>query len=268
MVRSILGTLNTLGTLGTFSMSYKFRKTINYLLKARHRNGHGIHSPFLFRLITEVMENRGNYSAWPLLRGADENVRNMLKILDMKSYHQGGTSEAGLGCRDIKNLHQLPERFDRLLFRLVNEFRPGRIAYYGSTFGVTLLALALADRRISVVAQVENDHYRSFCRRLAEVYEVGNLNITGSGNVAPADFVVIQHPLDPSYCDNLIAKILAESGYGGVIVLCGIHHSEEMEAIWNRHKVSQTVRISLDLFEMGILICRQGLQKEDFVLRF
>ena len=237
-------------------------------MKARHRHGHGIHSPFLFRLITEVMENKGNFSAWPLLRGADENVRNMLKILDMKSYHAGGIPEKGYSSREIKRMHMLPERFDRLLFRLVNEFCPKGITFYGSTFGVTLLALAMADRRITVSAQVENDHYRSFCRRLAEVYEAENLNISGSGNLVPADFVVIQHPLDPLFCDRLISDILMESGYGGVIVLCGIHHSDKMEEIWNRYKVSQTVRISLDIFEMGILICRQGLQKEDFVLRF
>jgi hypothetical protein len=249
-------------------MNYRFRKKISYLFKARHRKGHGIHSPFLFRLITEVIENRGNFSAWPLLSGADENVRNMLKILDMKSYHQGGTSESGLSSGDIKSLHMLPERFNRLIFRLVNEFRPGEIAFYGSTFGVTLLALALADRRIQVSAQVENDHYRSFCRRLAEVYEAGNLNISGSGNMIPADFVVIQHPLDTEYCDRILSLVLAQPAFHGVIVLCGIHHSGEMEAIWTRYKGNQTVRISLDIFEIGILICRQGLQKEDFVLRF
>ena len=249
-------------------MKYHLRKKISYLWKARHRHGHGIHSPFLFRLITEVMENNGHYSAYPLLKAADENVRNMLRILDMKSYHAGGMSEYGYNSREIKQMHLLPERFDRLLFRLVNDFRPEGIAFYGSTFGVTLLALALADKRVQLEAQVENDHYRSFCRRLAEVYEVGNIYITETASLVFPDFIVIQNPLNPDYCDRILSQILIDPAFHGVIVVCGTHASARMEDVWMKHKKDPLVRVALDLFEIGIFICRKGLQKEEFVVRF
>ena len=249
-------------------MKYRIRKKIVYLLKARHRHGHGIHSPFLFRLITEVMENNGNYSAYPLLKAADENVRNMLRILDMKSYHAGGISEVKCNSQEIKRMHLLPERFDRLLFRLVNDFRPEGIAFYGSTFGVTLLALALADRRVQLEAQVENDHYRSFCRRLAEVYEVANIHITETGRAVFPDFIVIQNPLNPDYCERILSQILFNPASNGVIVVCGIHASAGIEDVWMKHKKDPLIRVALDLFEIGIFICRRGLQKEEFVVRF
>jgi hypothetical protein len=249
-------------------MKYCLRKKISYFFKARHRKGHGIHSPFLFRLITEVIENNGHFSAYPLLGAAEENVKNLLKILDMSDYHQSGVAECGLNSQDIKKLHLLPARFDKLLFRLVNDFRPRDIAFYGSTFGITLLALALADRRIKLEAQVENDHYRSFCRQLAEVYEVDNIHLTVAGSAVVSDFIVIQKPLDPDYCNSLLETILAEPDYNGTVVLCGIHASADMDAVWERHKNNPTVRMSLDLFEIGILICRKGLQKEGFVVRF
>lgn len=268
MRRSTPGALSTLGTLSPSSMKYRMRKKITYFFKARHRKGHGIHSPFLFRLITQVMENRGHFSAYPLLKAVEENVRNTLRILDMESYHQDGLAEFGLNFTDIKKIHLLPVRFDQLLFRLVNDFRPKEIAFYGSTFGVTLLALALADRRIILKAQVENDHYRSFCRRLIEVYEVDNIQLAVTGSVVASDFIVVQNPLDPSYCDRILEQILNEPTYNGVVVLCGIHTSAKMEVVWLRYKIDPTVRISLDLFEMGIFICKKGLQKEDFVVRF
>ena len=249
-------------------MKYRTQKKIEYFFKARHRKGHGIHSPFLFRLITQVMENRGYFSAYPLLKAVQENVKNTLRILDMESYHQEGLAEFGLNFTDIKKFHLLPVRFDRLLFRLVNDFRPEDIAFYGSTFGVTLLALALADRRIILKAQVENDHYRSFCRRLVEVYEVDNIQLSVTGSVVASDFIVVQNPLDPDYCDRVLIQILAQPDYNGVIVLCGIHVSEKMEAVWSRYKNDQVIRLSLDLFEIGIFICKKGLQKEDFVVRF
>ena len=249
-------------------MKYSSRQKITYFFKAKHRKGHGIHSPFLFRLITQVIENKGNFSAYPILKAADENVRGMLRILDMESYHGKNIAVTGFTQRDIQELHLLPERFDRMIFRLINDFGPGSLAFYGSTFGTTLIAMALADSRISLEAQVENDHYRSFCRQLAEVYEVENLHITKTGSVLNSDFVVIQQPMNPGFCDQIVGDILQNADFNGVVVLCAIHSSAEMEEVWLKHKKDKVVRIALDIFEIGLLICIRGLQKEDFVLRF
>jgi len=214
-----------------------------------------------------VIENKGNYSAWPILAAAEENVRSTLRMVDTASYQKLYETDKGSDCNVNKRLHLLPGKFDRLIFRLVNEFQPRSLSFYGSTFGVTLMAMALADRRIRLDAQVENDHYRSFCRRLIEVYEVGNINLSGVGKISASDFVVVQDPLDPDVCSRALAQIV-EQPYDGVIVLCGIHASAEMEAVWKRYQKEPLVRISLDLFEIGIFICKKGLQKEDFVLRF
>jgi len=249
-------------------MKFLTRQKIKYHFCSRHKGGHGIHSPFLFSLITRVIENKGKFSSYPLLKSAEENVRNMLRILDMKFYHSDNRAESGFSVEEFKKLHLLPARYDRLLFRLVNEFKPGEINYYGSTFGVTLVALSLADKRIRVNAMILNDHYFSFSRRLAEVYEINNVSLTGSGKVEVSDFMVIQNPLDPFNCEQLLSVIFAGDDYEGIVVLCGIHATPEIEAVWHRFQKEKSVRISLDLFEIGIFICRGGLQKEDFVLRF
>src|SRR5665647_253007 len=241
-------------------MKYCTRKKLVYLFKARHRKGHGIHSPFLFRLITEVIENKGSFSAWPMLLAAEENVRNMLRMVDTDSYQKLYETKKGSDYNVIKKLHLLPGKFDRLIFRLVNEFQPRSLSFYGSTFGVTLMAMALADRRIRLVAQVENDHYRSFCRRLIEVYNIGNIDLTDVGNVVVSDFVVVQNPLNPDECSRVLGQIVAKP-YDGIVIVCDIHTSAEMEAVWKRYQKEQQVRISIDLFEIGILICKKGLQK-------
>ena len=244
-------------------MNHYLKRRISYFLKARHSKGHGIHSPFLFRLITQVIENKGYFSAYPLLKSAGENMKNMLNILDFESFRQQECSE-----HDLRKFHALSPKYDRLLFRLVNDFAPASIAFFGSTFGVTLLALALADRRKTVVAQMSNNHFRSFCRRLADVFEVDNIEITETGIAVTADFVVIQNPLDPANCDQIISAVLERQDFQGTVVVCGIHYSSEMEAVWTKHKSKGTIRVTLDLFEIGIFICREGLQKEEFMLRF
>jgi len=249
-------------------MNYRFRSKIIYLFRARHRKGHGIHSPFLFRLITSVIENDGFFSAYKLLDAAEENVENMLSILDVDNREDCSAACNGNFVPLIPRLHALPRRFNKLLFRLVNDFGPQKISFHGNTFGVTLLALALADSRIKLEAQLANRQARSFCRRLVEVYEMNNIIVNEIDAETDSDFVVVQNPQDPKACHRILARILDQTELDAVVILCGIHTSKEMEAVWDSYRMMQQTRISLDLFEIGIYICKKGLQKEDFVVRF
>ena len=246
-------------------MKYCTRKWIAYLFTARHREGHGIHSPFLFRLITEVIENKGNFSAWPMLAAAEENVRNTLRMVDNASIKTYKTVK-GSDCNVIKKLHLLPGKFDRLIFRLVNEFQPRSLSFYGSTFGVTLMAMALADRRTRLVAQVENDHYRSFCRRLIEVYDIGNIDLAGVGNVAASDFVVVQNPLNPDECSRVLAQIcttigvyfvgihICRNGSDGKVSKTAVQFSH-LFVDFHRKKAAELLRFNFILSNISLIIC-------------
>jgi hypothetical protein len=249
-------------------MKYRIRSKISYLLKARHRKGHGIHSPFLFLLITKVLENTGFFSAYPKLEAAEEHVRGMVSMLDVESWREPVSTLSGIAVRMKPNEHLLSSRFNRLLFRLVDDFSPGQISFCGNTFGVTLLALAVADSRIPIAAIVPNHHHRSFCMRVAEEFDAPNVAVMERGSLADSDFLVVQYPEDATSCDLILTQVLGNPSFAGVVVVCGIHSSRETEEVWNNFKGLDRVRVSLDLFEIGIFICKNGLQKEDFVVRF
>ncbi|MCE1197606.1 MAG: hypothetical protein LWW85_01450 [Marinilabiliales bacterium] len=249
-------------------MQYRSRRKFNHWLTARHKGGHGIHSPFLFRLITTVIENKGHYSAYPILDSARQNIENMLKMLDVRQFFGDSSLDRSIGGSGLKQLHLLPAKFDRLIFRLVNEFQPDDLVFVGSGFGTTPLAMALADSRKPVTVLVGNHHFRSFCDRLFELYDLPNLKLSGFKPVPASPFVVIQYPCDPPTCVAFLDFLRQEDDYHGTIILSGIHASPEMERIWDQCRSSEKVRISLDLFELGLLICWKGLQKEHFVLRF
>jgi len=40
------------------------------------------------------------------------------------------------------------------------------------------------------------------------VYEVGNIHITETERVAFPDFIVLQNPLNPDYCDRILSQLL------------------------------------------------------------
>jgi len=249
-------------------MNYRIRSKISYFLKARHRKGHGIHSPFLFRLITNVVEENGFYSAYPKLAAAEEHVRSMVRILDKEFWQEPTALSKGKALPFYRPQHLLAPRFNRLFFRLVNDFSPQQITFFGNSFGVSLLALALADSRIPTNAIVPDYRYRAFCQRLVEEYEVSNVEVREIGNAIAADFLVLHYPEDPVRCEAILAEVVGRPDFKGVVVVCGIHTSRRMESVWHNYKQIQQVRIALDLFDIGLFICKSGLQKEEFVVRF
>jgi len=53
-----------------------------------------------------------------------------------------------------------------------------------------------------------------------------------------------------------------------VFVFDDINWSEGMKNAWKQIKKHPSVRISIDLFFLGIVFFRKELSKEDFVIRF
>ncbi len=41
---------------------------LGYLLKARHTRGHGIHSPYIYSLVSEVLFDRNDYADYKVFR--------------------------------------------------------------------------------------------------------------------------------------------------------------------------------------------------------
>lgn len=65
-----------------------YKQRLRYTLRARHRNGHGIHSPFLYNLITQLQEKRHRYyvldklNQYPGLNKIDiENGERLFRLL-------------------------------------------------------------------------------------------------------------------------------------------------------------------------------------------
>jgi hypothetical protein len=183
---------------------------IRHLLTARSAAGHGVHSPFVFDFLTNVV--RGNSDADTIvevetLRQEMLADRRTVRVTDL-----GAGSARGLGeersIRDVASLAALPPRQVALLSRIAASMRerlhcglnhvvqldegdrepdipgvpprathpdsPGIILELGSSLGISTLALSLAAPGKRVVT-VEG------CPALAEIAR-GNLLRHGAGN--------------------------------------------------------------------------------------
>ena len=67
------------------------------------------------------------------------------------------------------------------------------------------------------------------------------------------------------YFNAALKKINTES----ILIFEGIHKSKEMESSWEKIKMHYEVKLTIDLYKLGIVFFRQEqLEKENFIIRF
>jgi predicted O-methyltransferase YrrM len=58
------------------------------------------------------------------------------------------------------------------------------------------------------------------------------------------------------------------SGPETVIIIDDIHSSEEMESAWCRIRQSENVSVTIDIFRMGMVFFRKGINHTDYIIRY
>lgn len=253
-------------------MKFRIIRRIIYLKRARHRRGHGIHSPFLFRLITEVVENRSKLPEYKIFKDLKEHALNILEDASEPSllavYHQFNLPPAN--PHRLYRKVELPLRYAKVVFRLLREFKPLSVINYGPTLGANLALMATANKESLVYQYINDAAYEQISNDLIKYLTISNVRFFNESSVLSdtPSFLIINYPYNPAVSREVVRKRLGLHGDDDVLIIRGIHESKEMEAIWKETIASESVRVSLDLFEIGIALFRKGLQKENFIQRF
>ncbi|MFT5749098.1 MAG: hypothetical protein ACI93S_000351 [Ancylomarina sp.] len=85
-------------------------------------------------------------------------------------------------------------------------------------------------------------------------------------NKSAFDFIHISRSVDASVLIEFERNLETYLNKESYLVVENIHRDEEMIELWDRLKVMDLFNVSLDLFDVGILIARKGLNKHDYNL--
>ena len=246
----------------------------------RSGNAHGLHSPFVFGLYTSVVRHTGIYRAYAPVEARRQQLLNSSASISVTDFGAGSHTGAGRQRRvaDIARTAAKPRKLAQLLFRLVNYLRPATMLELGTSLGLTTAYLASADSRSRVVtfegcpnvAAVARETFAALDLQHVAVVE-GNLDHTLAPTLAalgaPVDFVFFDgnHRYEPTlrYFEQCLAHRTDES----LFVFDDIHWSADMERAWETIKAHPDVRLTVDLFYIGLVFFRKNQPKQHFWLR-
>ncbi len=264
-------------------MKYKYRhiwKGIKYKLFSRHRKGHGIHSPFVFEFVTKVLRNREEK---PVYAEIDELRKSLQGSQETVSYKDPGAGSATLPVNnrkiaDIVKAASISGKYGKLIYRMVEKYTPEIILEIGTSLGLSTLYLAKANEKAKVytlegaepVARLAKDNFNRM-NALTIQLKTGLFKDSLPETLSKLKMVDMvffdgNHTKEASL--DYFYQCLEKAGNQTIFIFDDIHWSEGMENAWNIIKTDERVRISIDLFRMGIVFFNKGIAKQDFIIRY
>jgi tRNA A-37 threonylcarbamoyl transferase component Bud32 len=88
-------------------------------------------------------------------------------------------------------------------------------------------------------------------------------------SIESIDFAFIGEGQDETTMLENVNKLIDKMHANSWVILHGIHTDSNMEAAWKQLKQHVKIRLTIDLFSIGILFCRKAQkEKEHFIIRY
>jgi hypothetical protein len=225
--------------------------------------GYGVHSPFVFDLITNVIEEKRRYYCYEMF----DNIRFQLK-----------RESCRIKCGDRElTIRQALNRFDfsvkghELLFRLANRFRPEKILVAGSCLGLTPLYITAYSKNANCIVFEPEPSVAVIARNMIKKYAHSSINIYE--NIPhefdiPAlnnlDFIVWGKTETGFFSLNAFEYILRYVMDGSVMIISGINASHADKRTWKALCTHPKVSVTLDLYSFGIVFFTPKLNRKSY----
>lgn len=246
----------------------------------RSKNRHGLHSPFVYKLVDEVIYDYKHKPAYDKIEKERDNLLIDDRIITV--------TDLGAGSRVNKNRQKKisditinalkSPKLAQLLYRLAAFTKPKSIVELGTCLGITTLYLHEAAPNAKVhtlegcpeTAKVAQSVFNNAGLRNIKLV-TGNFDDTLAGVLGKhdkLDFVYIdgnhQRVATLNYFEQCLPKVHEDT----MLIFDDIYWSEGMKQAWAQIKANPQVTVTVDLFWIGLVFFKSGRVKEDFIIRF
>jgi predicted O-methyltransferase YrrM len=259
---------------------FKASKYLEYLLFARHRSGHGIHSPFVFDIVSRIFRNKTAADIVLTIESIRKRNISDKRLIEVKDLG-AGSFKMGKSIRKVSEIARyssVPPKYGALLSNMSAEFGSPAIFELGTSFGISTMYIAAANKNAYVYTIEGSAAVSGIALENFSIAGIENISLmTGSfddllpelceKHVNPGlVFIDGNHRKEPTL--RYFRQISEMAGDKTVIILDDIHYSREMEEVWNEIKKLESVSFTLDIFRMGMVFFRKGMNHFNYIIRY
>ncbi|WP_333808428.1 O-methyltransferase [Flavobacterium sp.] len=242
------------------------------------KNEHGVHSPFVFDLVTKCFYDNTKYPEYQQLKSYRKSLlenKNTIEVTDFGA----GSRVFKSNVREISKIAQtagITSKNAELLFRIVRYFQPTTILEIGTSLGLATSALSLGNEKAKIITLEGCPNTMKAAKFQLKNSKFQNIEFI---NTEFSSYFKTHHPSPIThhliYFDGNHSKkatldyfeaLLPTISNDSVWIFDDIHWSAEMEEAWEIIKNHPKVTVTIDTFQWGIVFFRAEQQKEHFII--
>lgn len=255
-------------------------KYLKYKYSAKHKGGHGIHSPFIYDLLRNAIEGNEKSEKFEKIELLRKQLLKSDKIIEVKDLGAGSkvSKSNQRKVADIAKAVLTSEKYAQLLFRLVRYLKPKTVLELGTSLGITTLYLAEAVKNTEIVTVEGSPELARLAIQNFMRLGYRNIELKNSefdlvlpkilNELRTLDFVFFDGNHRKEATLRYFEMCLPNINNNTIFVFDDIHWSQEMESAWNEIKKHNQVKATIDLFHFGLVFFRNELSKQDFIIKF
>lgn len=252
----------------------------DYLLhRLTAKTRHGIHSPFVYRLVDRIFYNTQPQDVYTEVEAIRQKLLADDRTITITDLGAGShvNNNRQKKVSDIAAHALKSPKLAQLLYRIAADLHPTNIIELGTCLGVTSIYLQKAAPEAKVYtlegsSQTADIAKETFHKAGLDNIElvVGNFDDTLPGIIDRLNFVDLVF-VDGNHQKEATLRYfewcLPKMHEGTLLIFDDIYWSEGMKEAWAQIKAHPKVTVTIDLFWIGLVYFRQGQVKEDFKIR-
>lgn len=257
------------------------RKYLQYWLTASNGKGHGIHSPFVFDFVKNVLNDHQPKTCYPTIEGRRKELLHNNHIIEVEDFG-AGSGIIRTNKREVRKIAASslkPKKYAQLLHRMVAYYKPSNMLELGTSLGITSAYIASGNHKAHLDTFEGSAAIADIASETFEQLSVNNINLhQGNFDDTLPPFLASSPAVDLAFIDGnhrkaptlrYFEQLLTITNEDAILIFDDIHWSKEMESAWESIKSHTSVTLSIDLFFIGIVLFKKEfLAKQHFTIRY
>jgi len=252
------------------------KEYLKFLIKSS--NEHGVHSPFVFDLVTKCFYKKNNVYKWKNFLSIKKQLldnKNYIKVTDFGSGSKVFNSNERQILKIVK-VAGISNKKAKILIKIINYFSPKNILEIGTSVGLGTSAFKIGNLNSEITTLEGCPETAKVAKDLFLNNSLKNIEIIIGDFKETLPKVVKNDSFDCIYFDGNHTKKATLTYFNYCLptiknnsfwIFDDIYWNSEMKQAWSKIKNHPKVTVSVDVFHFGIVFFRKEQAEEHFKIR-